>query len=138
MNYLLFPKKTKYKTNHKCVLKNIIKNNTLHYGEWGLTATTPGTLSAKQIEAARRIISKHIKNIGKMWVKIFPDHSISRKAKDSRMGSGKGTLFKWVYVVSPGNILFEITSIPEKTMSTICKLVKCRLPIPIKIIYKKP
>lgn len=137
MNYLLSPKITKYRTHHKCKLKNIVQNHVLFYGSWGITATEPGIITAKQIEATRRIVSKYTKNIGKMWVKIFPDHSLSKKAKDSRMGSGKGAIFSWVYVVNPGNILFEATEVPTKTKHKILHLIKCRIPIKIKIICLK-
>nr|QAX26994.1 ribosomal protein L16 [Babesia sp. Xinjiang]QAX27000.1 ribosomal protein L16 [Babesia sp. Dunhuang] len=126
----------KYDNNRKIKLKNIHRNNVLNYGDWGIVALESGTITPNQIETARCILSKNIKNIGKLWVKILPDWLITRRPKDSRMGSGKGKAYKWVFVTRPGDVLFEATKITKYVLFNIFKLVKSKFPIKIKLIYK--
>nr|AXX76210.1 ribosomal protein L16 [Babesia duncani] len=136
MNQLLCPKNIKLYNNHNYKFKHIHRNNILHYGDWGIIATNEGILTPNQIEASRCSLSKYIKNIGKVWIKIFPTHAVTKRIKDSRMGSGKGRFLKWVYVVRPGDIIFEATFLSLKFMLKIFKSIRNKLPIKIKLIYK--
>nr|QAX27092.1 ribosomal protein L16 [Babesia motasi]QAX27121.1 ribosomal protein L16 [Babesia motasi] len=126
----------KYYNNHSIKLKNIVRNNTLHYGDWGIVSCKEGIITPNQLETARCLLSKVIKHIGKLWIKILPDHIITHRPKDSRMGSGKGKPYKWVFVIRPGDIIFEATKISKHLVLKTFKLVKDKLPLDVKIIYK--
>nr|YP_009170374.1 ribosomal protein L16 [Babesia orientalis]ALE29373.1 ribosomal protein L16 [Babesia orientalis] len=126
----------KHNNNHSLKLKHIHRNNELHYGDWGIISNEAGVLTPNQIETVRCILSKNIKHIGKVWVKILPDQLITRRPKDSRMGSGKGKPYIWVFVVRPGDIMFEATKISKYVLIKMFKLIKSKLPITVKLIYK--
>ncbi|GIX66439.1 hypothetical protein BcabD6B2_58760 (apicoplast) [Babesia caballi] len=136
MSHLLHSFSKKYYNNHSIKLKHIIRNNILHYGDWGIVAAEEGTITPNQIESARVILSKNVKHIGKMWVKILPDHVITKRPKDSRMGSGKGKSAEWVFIIRPGDIIFESTKISKNILIPVFKLIKAKLPLKVKIIYK--
>lgn len=107
---MLMPKKTKYRKQHRGRMKGKAKGNTtLHFGDFGLQALEPGWISARQIEAARVALTRHVKRGGKLWISIFPDKPVTQKPAETRMGSGKGNPEFWVAVVKPGRILFELT-----------------------------
>ncbi len=111
---MMSPKKTKYRKAHKGRIKGSAKGGfTLNFGEYGLKALEPERVTARQIEAARRAISRHVKRVGRLWIRIFPDVPVTRKPAEVRMGSGKGSVEFWVCRVKPGRILFEIDGVPE-------------------------
>jgi large subunit ribosomal protein L16 len=130
----LQPKNTKYKKLKKGKLKKLeFKSNCLIFGEVGLKAKIAGTISARQIEAARRAISKKIKKIGKLWVRIFPDLPITAKPNESRMGKGKGLVSHWAARVKGGSILFEVCGVPYNIAVEALEAGSSKLPIKTKI-----
>lgn len=126
----------KYYNTHNIKLKYIPRNNVLHYGDWGIIVTKEGVITPNQLETIRCILSKTIKKIGKLWIKILPDHPITQRPKDSRMGAGKGKIIKWLFIFRPGDIIFEATKISKNLLIPLFKLVKSKLALNIKIIYK--
>ncbi len=135
---MLSPKKTKYRKMQRGRLKGkACRNNNLNYGGFGLQALEPVWLSSRQIEATRRTISRYTKRAGKLWIKIFPDKSVTARAEESRMGSGKGAVDHWVAVVKPGNILFEVAGVSKDLALKALKIASYKLPIKTKILVKK-
>jgi large subunit ribosomal protein L16 len=135
---MMAPKYLKYRKMHRGRLKGKRLNNmTLEYGEYGLQALEPIWLSSCQIEAVRRTIFREIKKMGKLWVKVYPDKSVTARVEESRMGTGKGIVKYWVAAIRPGTILFEISGISNKIAINILKSAKYKLPIRSKIILKK-
>ena len=135
---MLSPKKTKFRKMHRGRLKGkASRNNTLTMGEFGLQALEPVWLTSPQIEAVRRTISRYTKRFGKLWIKVFPDKSITARAAESRMGSGKGAVAYWVAVVRPETVLFEIAGVPENIAFEALKLASYKLPIKCKILKKQ-
>ncbi len=134
---MLSPKRTKFKKMHRGRLKGIATKNTkLEYGIFGLQALESAWITSKQIEAVRRTISRYTKRSGKLWIKIFPDKSVTHRAAESRMGSGKGSVDHWVAVVKKGNILFELNDILKDQALNAFKIASYKLPIKTKIISK--
>ena len=110
---MLSPKRTKYRKAHKGRIHGLAKGGTtLNFGAFGLKAVEPARISARQIEAARRAITRHIKRAGRMWIRIFPDLPISAKPTEVRMGKGKGNPEYWACRVKPGRIMFELDGVP--------------------------
>ena len=112
------------------------RGNTVAYGEYGLMALEPGWVKSNQIEAARIAMTRYTKRGGQVWIKIFPDKSVTMRAADSRMGSGKGTPEYWVAVVKPQRIMFEIAGVPEETAREALRLASHKLPIKTKIVAR--
>jgi len=110
--------------------------NTLTFGEYGLQALEPVWMTNRQIEAARIAMTRHIKRGGKVWIKIFPDKSVTKKPAEVRMGSGKGNPEFWVAVVRPGRVLFEIAGIPDNVAREALRLAAQKLPIATKIVTR--
>src|SRR5208337_2363067 len=109
---MMQPKRTKFRKAHKGRIHGNAKGGfTLNFGEYGLKALEPERVTARQIEAARRAISRHVKRVGRLWIRIFPDVPVTRKPAEVRMGSGKGSVEFWVARVHPGRILFEIDGV---------------------------
>jgi large subunit ribosomal protein L16 len=129
---MLNPKQTKYKKSQRGRLKGKIINNKIN--SFSLQSLEPVWLTINQIESARKIISKNLKKIGKLNIKVFADKPITKKAKETRMGSGKGNVDHWVAVVKPGMILFEIIGIEKKVCIEIFKKIQYKLPIKTKIL----
>lgn len=102
---------------------------TVSHGTFGMKATTRGFISARQIEAARKTITRHVKRGGKLWIKIFPDKPMTKKPAEVRMGSGKGSIEEWVAVIEPGRVLFEIEGISEEIAREAFKLADAKLPV---------
>jgi len=135
---MLQPKKTKYKKCQKGRLTGkASKNCSLFFGTYGLQALEPAWITARQIEATRRTLSRLLKKIGQIWVKIFPDKPITARATESRMGAGKGSVNLWVAKIKPGNILFELTSSSHEIALYALKIASYKLPIKTKILFKK-
>jgi large subunit ribosomal protein L16 len=135
---MLSPKRTKYRKMHRGRLRGkACRNNKLDHGDYGIQALEPVWLTSRQIEAVRRTISKYTKRSGKLWIKVFPDKSVTARAEESRMGSGKGAVEYWVVVIKPGNVLFEITGIPKDLALEALKIASYKLPIKTKILIKE-
>jgi large subunit ribosomal protein L16 len=135
---MLSPKKVKWRKQQKGRMKGkALRGNTITFGEYALQATGCGYITNRQIEAARVAISRHTKKGGNMWLKIFPDKSLTRKPAEVRMGSGKGNPELWVAVVKPGRIIFEVAGLTREDSLEALKLAKYKLPVKTKIIKKE-
>jgi large subunit ribosomal protein L16 len=135
---MLSPKRTKYRKMHRGRLRGkASRNNKLDHGDFGIQALEPVWLTSRQIEAVRRTISRYTKRTGKLWIKVFPDKSVTARAEESRMGSGKGAVDYWVAVIKPGNILFELTGISKELALEALKMASYKLPIHTKILIKE-
>ena len=130
---MLQPKRTKYRKMHKGRNEGLSwSGNAVSFGEYGLKATAFGQLTARQIEAARRSISRYVKRGGKMWIRVFPDKPITKKPIEVRMGSGKGNVEYWVAQIQPGRILFEMNGVPASEARRAFQLAGAKLPIMAK------
>ena len=135
---MLMPKRVKYRRVHRGRMKGKAnRGNTVTYGEFGLQATEPAWITSNQIEAARIAMTRHTKRGGKVWIKIFPDKPITKKALGTRMGSGKGAPEGWVAVVKPGRVMFEIAGVSEEVAREALRLAGHKLPIKCKIVKKE-
>jgi len=134
---MLSPAKTKHRKFHKGRIHGEASANaSLSFGLYGLKAIEPARITAAQIEAARRAITRHMKRVGKVWVNIFPDVAVSKKPAEVRMGSGKGAPEYWVVRVRPGVIMFEVEGISEDVARTAFELAAAKLPIKTKFIKR--
>lgn len=131
------PKKTKYRKKMKGRMKGSETRGTeLEFGKYGIIASDPAWITSRQIEAARRAMTRKIKRGGNVWIKIFPDKPITAKPAETRMGKGKGNPEYWVAVVKPGRVLFEIDYSDRETAIEALKLAAQKLPIKVKVIEK--
>lgn len=127
---MLQPKRTKFRKQHKGRNNGVaVRGSSVSFGDYGLKATERGRLTARQIEAARRAISRHVKRGGKMWIRVFPDKPISKKPLEVRMGKGKGSVEYWVAQIRPGSMLYEIQGVPEELAREAFKLAAAKLPV---------
>ena len=133
---MLLPKRTKFRKVHRGRLKGVSKANTVVFGEYGIQALEPIWLTSRQIEATRRSITRYVRKTGKIWIRIFPDKSVTERAAESRMGAGKGALAYWVAVVKPGTILFEINGLNKEMSHKVLKTASYKLPIKTKIVAR--
>ena len=134
---MLLPKRVKYRRMQRGRMTGkATRGNTVAYGEWGLVAEEPGWIKSNQIEAARIAMTRYTKRGGQVWIKIFPDKSVTMRAADSRMGSGKGNPKYWVAVVKPGRVMFEIAGVSEEVAREALRLASHKLPIKTKIIAR--
>ena len=134
---MLMPKRVKYRRVHRGRLKGrALRGNRITSGTYGLIALEPAWITSNQIEAARIAMTRYTKRGGQVWIKIFPDKSVTMRAADSRMGSGKGTPEYWVAVVKPQRIMFEIAGVPEETAREALRLASHKLPIKTKIVAR--
>jgi len=134
---MLSPKRTKFRKGHKGRIHGAAKGGTsLNFGAYGLKAMEPARITARQIEAARRAITRHMKRIGKVWILIFPDVPVSRKPAEVRMGSGKGTPEYWVCRVHPGRIMFELDGVSKQLASEAFMLAAAKLPIKTRMVSR--
>ncbi len=134
---MLFPKKTKFRKAFKGRIHGNAKGGfSLAFGEFGLKALEPERITARQIEAARRIITRTMKRAGKLWIRIFPDVPVSRKPAEVRMGSGKGSPEFWVARTKPGRIMFELGGISEELAREALEKASAKLPIRTKFIKR--
>ena len=132
---MLSPKRTKYRKMQRGRLKGkACRNNKLVHGAYGIQALEPVWLTSRQIEAARRVITRATKRQGKLWIKVFPDKSVTARAEESRMGSGKGAVDYWVVVIKPGNIIFELAGVPKEIATQALKIACYKLPIKTRIL----
>jgi large subunit ribosomal protein L16 len=134
---MLTPKRVKWRRQHRGRMRGkALVGNTLTFGEYGLQALEPVWMTNRQIEAARIAMTRHIKRGGKVWIKIFPDKSVTKKPAEVRMGSGKGNPEFWVAVVRPGRVLFELAGVDEKVAREALRLAAQKLPIATKIVTR--
>ena len=134
---MLLPKRVKYRRMQRGRMTGkATRGNTVAYGEWGLVAEEPGWIKSNQIEAARIAMTRYTKRGGQVWIKIFPEKSVTMRAADSRMGSGKGNPEYWVAVVKPGRVMFEIAGVSEEVAREALRLASHKLPIKTKIIAR--
>ncbi len=134
---MLVPKRTKFRKAFKGRIHGLTKGAaTLDFGSYGLKALEPERVTARQIEAARRAISRAMKRQGKMWIRIFPDVPVSKKPPEVRQGKGKGSVEYWVCRVKPGRVMFEIDGVSEETAREAFALAAAKLPIKTKFIMR--
>lgn len=135
---MLMPKRTKYRRMHKGRLKGTARRgSTLEFGEYGLQAAGRAWLTARQIEAARIAITRHVKRSGKLWIRVFPDKPLSKKPLETRMGKGKGPPEQWVAVVKPGKVLFELAGVNQSVADEAFRLAGHKLPIPTRLLKRE-
>lgn len=134
---MLSPKKVKHRKMHKGRMAGkAYRGSDLSFGEFGLKALEPGWISARQIEAARIAITRHVKRGGKIWIRIFPDKPITKKPAETRMGKGKGNPEYWVSVVRPGRVLYEMDGVPRETAEEAFRLASHKLPIATRFVAR--
>ncbi len=134
---MLQPKRTKYRKAHKGRIHGHAKGGaSLNFGSFGLKATTPGRITSRQIEAARRTLTRHMKRSGRVWIRIFPDVPVSTKPAEVRQGKGKGTPEYWVARVKPGRIMFEVDGVPETVARRAFELAAAKLPNQTKFVQR--
>ena len=134
---MMQPKRTKFRKAHKGRIHGKAKGGTLlNFGSHGLKAVEPDRLTARQIEAARRAITRHMKRAGRVWIRIFPDVPVSKKPAEVRMGSGKGTPELWVARVKPGRLIFEIDGVTAQTAKEALSLAAAKLPIKTRFVAR--
>ncbi|TQF77042.1 50S ribosomal protein L16 [Elioraea sp. Yellowstone] len=134
---MLQPKKTKWRKAHKGRIHGHAKGGTtLNFGSYGLKALEPERITARQIEAARRTITRQMKRQGRVWIRIFPDVPVSKKPAEVRMGSGKGSPEFWVCRVKPGRIMFELDGVTAEVARSALELAAAKLPIKTKVVAR--
>ena len=134
---MLQPKRTKYRKAHKGRIRGLATSGaSLSFGQYGLKATEPERVTARQIEAARRALTRHMKRAGRVWIRVYPDVPVSKKPAEVRMGSGKGAPELWVTRVKPGRILFEIDGVPVGLAREALALAAAKLPIKTRFIER--
>ena len=134
---MLQPKKTKYRKQQKGRNRGVAMNaNRVSFGEYGLKAVTRGRITARQIEAARRAMTRHIKRGGKIWIRIFPDKPITKKPVEVRMGKGKGNVEYWVALAQPGRMLYEMEGVPEEVAREAFRLAAAKLPVKTTFVVR--
>ncbi len=134
---MLQPKKTKFRKAHKGRIKGKAKGGTdLNFGSFGLKAVEPERVTARQIEAARRAMTRHMKRAGRVWIRIFPDVPVSKKPTEVRMGKGKGSPEYWVCKVKPGRIMFEIDGVPPAVAKEALSLAAAKLPLKCRTVSR--
>jgi len=134
---MLSPKRTKFRKAHKGRIKGETSGGALlNFGAFGLKALEPERITARQIEAARRALTRHLKRQGRVWIRVFPDVPVSTKPAEVRMGSGKGAPEYWVARIHPGRILFEVDGVPEDLARRGFELAAAKLPIKTKIVAR--
>lgn len=135
---MLSPKRTKFRKQQRGRMRGVAtRGNNLNFGEFGLQATEPSWITARQIEAGRRAMTRYIRRGGKIWIRIFPDKPVTMRPAETRMGSGKGSPEYWVAVVKPGRILYEISGVTEEIAREAMRLAANKLPIKTKFIIRQ-
>ncbi len=134
---MLMPKRVKYRKQHRGRMKGKETRGTeVSFGQYGLQALEPAWITARQIEAARRAIVRHLRRRGKYWIRIFPDKPVTAKPAETRMGKGKGPVDHWVAVVRPGRVMFEVGEVPEDVAQEALRLAAHKLPIKTHFIKR--
>jgi large subunit ribosomal protein L16 len=135
---MLQPKRTKFRKQHKGRNRGLAqRGNAVSFGEYGLKAVTRGQLTARQIEAARRAMTRHVKRGGKIWIRVFPDKPITKKPLEVRQGKGKGNVEYWVAQIQPGRLLYEMAGVPEEVAREAFRLAAAKLPVQTVFIERQ-
>ncbi|MBU1228134.1 MAG: 50S ribosomal protein L16 [Actinobacteria bacterium] len=135
---MLMPKRTKWRKQQRGHLRGLSKGGTrVHFGDFGLQTQEAGWITARQIEAARVAMTRHIKRGGKVWINLFPDKPITQKPAETRMGSGKGNPEYWVAVVRPGRVMFELSGVDEDLAREAMRLAANKLPVKCKFVKRE-
>lgn len=135
---MLQPKRTKFRKQHKGRNRGLAeRGNAVSFGEYGLKATGRGRLTARQIEAARRAMTRHIKRGGKIWIRVFPDKPITKKPLEVRQGKGKGNVEYWVAQIQPGRMLYEMSGVDITIAREAFRLAAAKLPIPTTVVERQ-
>ena len=134
---MLQPTRTKFRKAHKGRIKGVASSGVdLAFGEFGLKALEPDRITARQIEAARRALTRHMKRAGRVWIRVFPDVPVSKKPLEVRMGSGKGAPEFWAARIKPGRILFEVDGVPTQIAKEALTLAAAKLPIKTRFVQR--
>jgi large subunit ribosomal protein L16 len=135
---MLQPKRTKFRKQHKGRIHGLAKGGSdLAFGTFGLKATEPERITARQIEAARRAMTRHMKRQGRVWIRIFPDVAVTSKPTEVRMGKGKGSVDFWAAKVKPGRIMFELDGVAEPVAREALRLAAMKLPIKTRVVVRE-
>ena len=135
---MLSPRRTKFRKQQRGRMSGVAtRGSTLNFGDFALQATEPAWITARQIEAGRRAMTRYIRRGGKIWIRVFPDKPVTQRAAETRMGSGKGNPEFWVAVVKPGRILYEIAGVSEEIAREAMRLASNKLPIKTKFITRE-
>ena len=135
---MLQPKRTKFRKQHKGKIKGLAKGGSdLNFGTFGLKAQEPERVTARQIEAARRAMTRHMKRQGRVWIRIFPDLPVTSKPTEVRMGKGKGSVDYWACRVKPGRVMFEIDGVNEDIAHEALRLAAMKLPIKTRVVVRE-
>ena len=135
---MLAPKKVKHRKHHRGRMRGLAKGGTrVAFGDYGLQAVEPSWVTARQIEAARVAMTRHIKRGGKVWINIFPDKPFTKKPAETRMGKGKGSPEGWVAVVKPGRVMFELAGVPEPLAREAMRLAGHKLSVRTKFVMRE-
>ena len=134
---MLQPKRTKFRKQFKGRIHGLARGGTdLNFGAYGMKALEPGRVTAREIEAARRAITRHLKRVGRVWIRVFPDVPVTTKPAEVRMGKGKGSVEYWVAKIKPGRVMFEIDGVPEDLASEAIRLGAAKLSVGTKFIKR--
>jgi large subunit ribosomal protein L16 len=134
---MLSPKKTKFRKQHKGRIRGVAKGGTdINFGDFGLQAMSNGLLTARQIEAARIAMTRHIKRQGKIWIRVFPDKPITKRPAETRMGKGKGSVELWACPVNRGRVLYEMDGVSEELAREALRLASHKLPIKTRFLKR--
>jgi len=134
---MLMPKRVKYRKQMRGRMTGTAyRGNTVDFGDYGLMALEPAWIDSRQIEACRRSIVRYVRRTGKIWIRIFPDKPVTAKPAETRMGKGKGSVEKWVAVIKPGRVLFEINGVTEEDARAAMRLAAFKLPIKTKFVKR--
>jgi len=135
---MLSPKRTKYRKPHRGRLKGqAMRGNKISFGDFALQALEPGWITSRQIQAGRRAMSRYARRGGKLWIRVFPDKSITARAAETRMGAGKGAPDYWVAVVKPGKILYEMRGVSEAVARSSMRIAAYKMPVKTKFIIRE-
>lgn len=134
---MLLPKRVKYRKVHRGRRRGLAsRGNQVSFGDFGLQALSPAWLSSRQIEAARRSIVRYLRRGGKLWIRVFPDHAVTKRPAETRMGGGKGAVEYWAAVVRPGLMLFEVAGVTEEEAKSAMRLASHKLPIATQFVRR--
>ncbi|MCC6217044.1 MAG: 50S ribosomal protein L16 [Polyangiaceae bacterium] len=134
---MLSPKRTKFRKQQKGRNRGVAwRGSDVSFGDFALQAVAPSRLTARQIEAGRMAIQRHVKRQGKLWIRVFPDKPVTKKPLEVRMGSGKGAVELWVALVKPGRVIFEMAGVPEKLAREAFALAASKLPVETRVLVR--
>ena len=135
---MLMPRKVAHRKHHRGRMTGVAKGGTeVNFGEFGIQALEPGWITARQIEAARIAMTRHIRRGGKVWINIYPDRPLTKKPAETRMGSGKGSPEWWIANIKPGRVMFELSGVPEPTAREAMRLAQHKLPIKTRFVVRR-